>query len=142
MKLPNGPENRSDQSSQPWLGTFSEIDFEIDFCEQILQRQPGYIQVLRLLGELLARKGLHDRTVEVDRRLVNLRPTDEIAHYNLACSLAKNGSTLEAVQALQSALNLGYNDWEHLEVDPDLDSLRVVAAFQELLRQQGVKPTS
>ena len=127
------------RTEQPWFGELDELDFEIDFFEQILRRQPNYLNVLRVIGELLSRKGLYDRTLEIDRRLVSLRPSDGIARYNLACSLARQGYPLIAVEELSNALELGYDDFAHLEVDPDLDSLRELPEFLSLIRRYGVE---
>ena len=130
---------RHGRTELPWFGELDELDFEIGFFEQILQRQPNYLNVLRVVGELLSRKGLYDRTLEIDRRLVSLRPRDGIARYNLACSLARQGELLIAVRELGSALELGYDDFAHLEVDPDLDLLRELPEFLALIRRYGVE---
>jgi tetratricopeptide (TPR) repeat protein len=131
--------DRPRRTELPWFGELDELDFEIDFFEQILRRQPNYLNVLRVIGELLSRKGLYDRTLEIDRRLVSLRPSDGIARYNLACSLARQGDLLLAVGELSNALELGYDDFAHLEVDPDLDALRELPEFLALIRRYGVE---
>ena len=130
---------RHGRAELPWFGELDELDFEIGFFEQILRRQPNYLNVLRVVGELLSRKGLYDRTLEIDRRLVSLRPRDGIARYNLACSLARQGELLMAVRELGTALELGYDDFAHLEVDPDLDLLRELPEFLALIRRYGVE---
>jgi hypothetical protein len=38
---------------------------------------------------------------------------------------------------LSAALELGYRDFDHLESDPDLDSLRETAGYQALLKLHG-----
>jgi tetratricopeptide (TPR) repeat protein len=123
----------------PWFGDLDQSDFEIDFYERILRRDPNYVIVLRALGELLARTGRWERSLEVDLRLTHLRPRDGIAHYNLACSLAMQGAATQAVDALARAIDFGYDDFGHLEVDPDLDSLRQLPAYRALLQQHGLR---
>jgi tetratricopeptide (TPR) repeat protein len=113
----------------------SQLDFEIAFFDHILCRNRDYVDVLRCQGELLSCKGLHELALEVDRRLVQLVPTDPVVHYNLACSLALAGARRQAIAALQKALELGYDDLEHLTQDDDLDSLRDDQAFLSLLRE-------
>lgn len=111
----------------------SQLDFDIAFFDSILEREPNYVDVLRCQGELLTRKGEHDRALEIDRRLARLRPEDALVHYNLACSLTLAGRRAEAVDAMRRALQNGYDDFEHLEQDPDLDALRDDASFIDLI---------
>lgn len=123
----------------PWFGDLDQADFEIDFYEHVLKHDPESVNVLRALGELLARKGQWSRSLEVEQRLIRLRPQDGIAHYNLACSLAMQGSASQAIDALSRAIDYGYRDFGHLEVDPDLESLRQLPAYRALLRQHGLR---
>jgi tetratricopeptide (TPR) repeat protein len=117
------------------LAQQSQIDFDIEFFERILSRSPDYVDVLRCQGELLTRKGLHERALQVDQRLVRLRPTDEVVQYNLACSLAQLGSGAAALGARRRAFELGYRDFEHLTADTDLAGLHDDPAFQALVRE-------
>src|SRR4051794_37426020 len=130
----------ADHSPQPctaWFGELDQVDFDLDFYQRIVDRNPNYVQVLRCLGELLARKGFYERSLPVDRRLVTLLPDDGVARYNLACSLSMCGETRAAIEQLSQAIDHGYHDFGHLEVDPDLDSLRNDPAYVALLRQHG-----
>lgn len=116
-----------------WFGRLNQLDFDVDFFEKLLARNGDSVEVLRTLGELVAKKGDVQRALEIDRRLVTLLPDDFLARYNLACSLALAGRPEEAVDSLSSAILLGYDDLAHLEVDPDLDSLRERPDFRALL---------
>lgn len=116
-----------------WFGTLGQLDFDIDFFEKLLARTPNSVEVLRVLAELVSRKGLVTRAVELDRRLVGLMPDDFLARYNLACSLARAGRSDEAIDALSRAILLGYDDLDHMESDPDLDSIRQHPDFLALL---------
>ena len=59
-------------------------------------------------------------------------PNDPTAHYNLGCSLALVGRVEEALDALEQAEDLGYDDAEHLLADEDLASLRGESRFRSL----------
>lgn len=123
----------SAQKTAGWFGKLSQLDFDIDFFENLLARNGESVEVLRVLGELVSKKGLVHRAVEIDRHLVELLPKDFLARYNLACSLALAGRPDEAMKSLSKAILLGYDDLAHLEVDPDLDSLRERPDFRALL---------
>jgi len=88
-----------------------------------------------VLAELVSKKGDVDRAVELDQRLADLLPEDPLVRYNLGCSLARAGQNREAIASLSQAILLGYDDLAHLEVDPDLDSLRDDPEFRSLFGQ-------
>jgi tetratricopeptide (TPR) repeat protein len=116
-----------------WFGRLNQLDFDIDFFERLLSRNGDSLEVLRLLAELVSKKGLVHRAVELDARVVELLPHDCLARYNLACSLARAGRPDEAIDSLSKAILLGYDDLAHVDVDPDLDSLRDLPEFRALL---------
>ncbi|MGC4005354.1 MAG: hypothetical protein QM811_20430 [Pirellulales bacterium] len=129
----------SERAVGTWFGDLDDLDFEIEFCEAVLKRNPNHLAVLRIFGELLSRKGLYLRTLEIDDRLVRLQPDDGIARYNLACSLTRHGEYARAIAELERAIETGYDDFEHLEADPDLLPLRSQPAFADLLRRFGAE---
>jgi Flp pilus assembly protein TadD len=57
--------------------------------------------------------------------------------YDQACLRALQGDTDGALQRLSQAIELGYRDWDHLEKDLDLVSIRKAPAYAELLRAHG-----
>lgn len=132
----NAPQDRkASPRSSRWFGNLSQLDFDVDFFEQLLSRNESDVEVLRVLAELVSKKGDVDRAVELDQRLADLLPEDPLVRYNLGCSLARAGQNREAIASLSQAILLGYDDLAHLEVDPDLDSLRDDPEFRSLFGQ-------
>ena len=113
----------------------SQIDFEIDFFERILNRDPYYVEILTNLGELFSRKRWHRRALLIDRRLSKLRPENALVMYNLACSLALTHRETEAFATLRRAIELGFDDYRLLVTDPDLASLRQTPEFIAFLQE-------
>lgn len=89
------------------------------------------------LGAVLTRLGRYEEGLAVDHRLVKLEPDQPVLHYNLACSLALLQKSDEAFAALERAIELGYDDLEHLKRDRDLQHLREDARFQQMIQKIG-----
>src|ERR1043165_8967443 len=108
----------------------TQLDFELDFFEGILQRNPDYIDALRAHGNNLTLKGCYEDGLKIDRRIIELRPHDALAHYNLACSYSLLKKIDLALRTLKRAIELGYNDFRFLREDRDLDALRKDPRFR------------
>ena len=123
--------------SQPLarLSDQSQLDFEIEFYGGIIERKPDYVDVLRVMGNHLTLKGRYVQGLTIDRRLVQLRPKDPLAHYNLACSYALLHRPDQAIKTLKLAMELGYDDFRYLREDRDLESIRRDPRFRQLLRE-------
>jgi tetratricopeptide (TPR) repeat protein len=117
------------------VGDQNQLDFELDFYGRILDRYPDYVDVLRVQGNNLTLKGRYSEGMQIDKRLVQLRPTDPLAHYNLACSYALLRRPEHALKTLRRAVELGYRDFRYMRQDPDLDSIRHDPRFRQLLRE-------
>jgi len=129
-----GSEHISTSAPLARLADQSQLDFEIDFFGGILKRHTDYVDVLRVMGNNLTLKGRYAHGLDIDRRLVQLRPRDPLAHYNLACSYALLKQTDQALRTLRKAVELGYRDFRYMREDHDLDAIRHDPRFRQLLR--------
>ncbi len=108
-------------------------DVDVDLCSRVLEADPEFVEALSFLGNTFTRRGLHEKGLELDLRLVRLRPDSPRANYNLACSYALLGRPEDAFSALDTAIEHGFDDAEHLARDDDLKSLRDQPRFAELI---------
>jgi len=109
------------------------LDFEITFFERLLEHKPTFVQALVALGDAYTKKGLYEKGLEIDKRLVQLKPKDDIVYYNLACDYSLLEQAEQSLQALEQALELGYRDFSFMEKDPDLAFIRKDPRFRQLL---------
>jgi tetratricopeptide (TPR) repeat protein len=116
--------------------------FEMQFFESVLKKHPKYLDVMEILGQLYTENGRLDEGLKIDQKLVRLDPSSPTAQYNLACSYALKNRKKEALEALQKAVALGYDDWAWLIQDPDLESLLDDPDFQTLLNKKPTANTS
>ena len=101
-----------------------DIEFDISFYEGVLRKSPYLIDCLNFLGNAYTSKGMHEKGLEIDKRLSRLRPDDPIIIYNLACSYALSNEIDLSIFTLKRAIDLGYSDIKHLEMDKDIDNIR------------------
>src|SRR5260370_22082641 len=98
-------------------------------------RRRDYLVVSRGMGNKLTLKGRYGDGLVIDKRLVQLRPRDPLAHYNLACSFALLKRHEHALRTLRKAVELGYRDFRYMREDHDLDSVRHDPRFRQLIRE-------
>lgn len=111
----------------------SQLEFELSFFGGVVERSPDYVDVLRILGNLLTLKGRYAEGLRIEQRLVRLRPDDALAHYNLACAYALANRHEQSLRTLRRAFELGYRDFRYVREDHDLASIRHDPRFRELL---------
>ena len=112
-----------------------EMDFEIHFYENVLRNAPAFIEALIALGDVYTKRGLYQKGLEIDLRLSALRSEDSVVFYNLACSYCLLNDVSAALRALRQAVELGYDDFTHLESDTDLLNLLKDDDFQEYIQK-------
>ncbi len=87
--------------------------------------------VIRALG--LARLGDKDEATSAIERGLRLEPERADIAYYAAAAYSLNGDTPLALQWLETAVERGHQDLWWARVDPDLDSLRKLPRFKEIL---------
>jgi Flp pilus assembly protein TadD len=112
------------------------LRFQIGIFEEALTANPDDTESLRFLSHGYAVTGRVEEGLAADRRLVELLPRDSRVRYNLACSCALTGRTEEAIRHLDEACDLGFDDYNLLSRDEDLDSLRDDVRYRELVARR------
>lgn len=112
-----------------------ELDVKIGFMEGIVRRDPNYVDALQLLGDHYTQRGRFTEGLNVDERLAQLEPQNPVVFYNLACSYSLTDQFDRAAEALEKAIQLGYEDFAWLAKDPDLKKFRKQPAFNDILKK-------
>ncbi|MDP2922595.1 MAG: hypothetical protein Q8O30_02585 [Candidatus Omnitrophota bacterium] len=110
-------------------------DFEIKFYEGLLEKKPNFVEALISLGDAYTRKGFYQEGLEVDRKLTKLKPEDPIVHYNFSCSLSLVEEVEQALKELKKAVLLGYDDFDYILRDCDLENLRKHPQFKDFFEK-------
>jgi tetratricopeptide (TPR) repeat protein len=106
---------------------------ELAFLQKISERLPEDLEILQALADLYTKTGKFEEGLEIDRRLSQLLPNDDLVWYNLGCSLSLTNHADEAFEALTRSVELGYADYDWMKTDPDLNNLHSDPRFESLL---------
>jgi tetratricopeptide (TPR) repeat protein len=102
--------------------------------EQAARYDPDSVLILNNLGTVLVMQKKYASAIDVFQRLVRLLPESPTVYYNLACVYALQDKKEMAVNALKQAVNLGYERWDRLKNDPDLNNIHDTTFFKTLMR--------
>jgi hypothetical protein len=127
--MPDMPQKKSAKMSQT---EERDLDMEISFMAGLVRRDPSYVEALQILGDAYTKRGRLVEGLEVDEALAQLKPTDAIVHYNLACSYSLTNRLELSCWALGRAIDLGYRDFRWLARDPDLVRLRQNPLYRKI----------
>lgn len=138
------------------LSSFSDgIELDETYSSNYLQRARSYIlltqreKALPDLDKILSLEpepsenrafalhymGRNSEALDCIQTLIEENPHDGGNYYNLACLNSLMGKSVEAVAALKTAFELGYNDFRHIEKDIDLDRIRNREDFKALIEK-------
>ncbi len=67
-------------------------------------------------------------------KAIELNPTDPLMQYNASCFYSRMGEKDLAIETLKNAMTAGYQDYEWIKRDSDLDTIRNEPKFIELMK--------
>jgi predicted esterase len=95
-------------------------------------REPVNVQAARRAFDDAYRHEDFQRAVEIGLDLVEMVP-GSVEQYNLACVFALAGKPGPALHWLERAAQSGFRHLSHLESDPDLDSVRDLSGYAQVV---------
>ncbi len=105
----------------------------IDAAGRVLRTNPDDVRALYLSGGSLIQLGEPQKGLERLNQAVALRPDDFSVLYNAACGFARAGQPDRSLDLLDRAVSTGRGFRAWIEGDPDLDSLRGIPRFKQIL---------
>ena len=116
-----------------------DLEFEVEFLEAVVERSPDFEEPLMALGFAYTQLKQYKKGLGIDRRLLELRPYDKIVYYNLACSLSLLRDIDASFDALETAVDLGYANFDDMLQDADLENVRKDPRFPQIILSK-IKP--
>jgi tetratricopeptide (TPR) repeat protein len=79
----------------------------------------------------LTRLGRQEEAIAFSNKILALEKTNS-QYYNRACMFSLMGKKTEALENLRMAFELGFNDFEHIKIDDDLNNIRLLPEFKKM----------
>lgn len=103
--------------------------------ERHLEMNPNDTRALYVCAQNLCLVGETAKGLELAERALGQGQDEPVVLYNLACFYAHAGDKDRSLELLERAVEKGWGDKAWLETDSDLDTLRDLPRFQELLEK-------
>ena len=110
---------------------------EADFKKVIeLEDEPGKYQCIHYAYQGL---GLNDKAIEAIDSVIARNEDRTSSYYDAACLYGRIGNKQKSLEYIEKALELGYNHFPHIEIDPDMDLIRDTEKYRSLIEKYKVK---
>ncbi len=108
-----------------------------ELFDVMLDRYPDVPEVLHWAAHLELARQQQDRAFALLQGALSLGWSDGDLLYDLACVHALKGERQPALDSLKEAIDAGYRNWDWIDQDPDLVSLRADPEYGRLMSAKG-----
>jgi len=105
----------------------------VEHYEKALDIHPQFIPALNNLSMIYAISGKNDKALTLMKRIVDYQPEQAETYYNIACIYARQNKRDQAIDWFQKAIERGYNNWDLIKTDKDLENIRDSSMYKELI---------
>ena len=100
--------------------------------QQSLALQPDDFNTLNRLTMIhIKEKNYADAIALLSGPMLKIQPDNADIYYNISCLFAIQNDQKKAIEWLSLALGKGYDNWEKIKTDPDLENIRNSTYYQE-----------
>jgi tetratricopeptide (TPR) repeat protein len=117
------------------FANLQHYDSAVVMYKKALAIDPNYFNASLNLGLAYHEMNQYDSAITYIGKAILLNPKENVAYYYLAQSYAKNNKPEDALRYLEQALQRGYDLYEYIIAESDLDSLRKYPAYKTMMKK-------
>jgi tetratricopeptide (TPR) repeat protein len=106
-------------------------DLAIADYDTAIKAKPGYEKAYFNRGNAYYAKGQYEEAIDDYTKAIELNPQNPYPHYNMACIYS-----VRACEQLRKSVEKGFKDWDSMEKDEDLDTIRSSPCYKEIMRKK------
>lgn len=103
-----------------------------------IEIHPQYATAYANRGLVYMQQKKYNKALDDLNKAVKLDPDNKMIHYNLTAYYSQQKQLDRALDSLDMALKLGFDDYDTLRKDPDLENLRQHPEFRKVLEKHKV----
>lgn len=133
---------RLDSSYTPPYRNLANLFYELEQPDSVelmikasLKENPKNANVYGELGKHYLKIQQLEKAIESLKTAVELDSVNNIYPYNLACGFALKGDSTMAFEWLEKSFQIGYWNYDHMQADPDLESIRETETFNQMMEK-------
>ncbi|MBC8198731.1 MAG: tetratricopeptide repeat protein [Desulfobacteraceae bacterium] len=116
----------------------NEIDEAVKRVQKLLKVNAEDPRLHYDLGTLYYKKGEFDKAVYQYQKSLSIQPDNPSTYYNIACMYSIQNRVEKSIDFLKRAIEKGYDNWDHIRNDRDLENVRGSSGYRELVDGQGM----
>ena len=113
-----------------------KIDEVIKKVQGLLEVNPEDPRLYYDLGNLYYKKGEFDKAIFQYQKSLSIQPDNPATYYNLACMYSMQNRVEKSIDFLKRAIEKGYDKWDNIKNDRDLENIRGTSGYKELVNSQ------
>ena len=102
--------------------------------QKSLKIKPDFMMALDNMATLYVLTMEYNSAIAQFDKMLLLQPENNTIYYNKSCVYAKLGKKEKAIQFLKKAIEKGFNDWQYLKSDEDLENIRGTHFYKQLIK--------
>ena len=120
-------------------GIFNEnIENAISEFTNAINKDPNYAEAYSARASAYMLQKKNNKALDDLKKAKEIKPDSASIRYNLACVHSLMGNTDYGLDELDAALSKGFNDYDSLRKDPDINNLKKSKEFQKILEKHKV----
>jgi len=108
--------------------------------QKALAINPEYFPAFNALALVHAAKKEYEQSINFFKKALAVNPDQHDVYYNIACIYARQDKVKEAIDWLRQAIENGYDNWDLIRTDRDLENIRGNIDYMKLQHRQSSKP--
>jgi tetratricopeptide (TPR) repeat protein len=119
-----------------YLGRYEESE---KYFEKSIELDPANYNYWVGLAYTYVRIGRYEESKDLFLKSIDLAPDLGFNYYNMACFYSLQGMTAESLEWLTRAFEKGFDNFDHLDSDPDMEKARGAEGYKELVKKYKKK---